>query len=158
MLQIEMVVVAARERETCFGTGEKDYLGLMSFGTFILIVGIVFTINPNLISNFQWWIEQMANKESLVRPPRGLVTSATLFFGLIGLSDFFTAAIRLWIGKPRRRVLVDVLTGIALVIFAYLTYLYGSYTLTWQMAVAIEVVVIGLLVIAYSLARHVFWK
>ncbi len=158
MFQIEMVVMAARERKTCFGTGEKDYLGLVSFGTFILIVGIVFTANPNLVSDFQLWIEQMANEQNLVRPRIGLITSAIVFFGLIGLSDFFMAGIRLWIDKSRRRVLVDILSGIALVTFAYLIYLYGSYALTWQTVVAIEVVVIGLLVIAYSTARYVFWK
>ena len=55
MFQTEMIVRAARERETCFGIGkrEKDYLGLVSFETFIVIVGIVFVANPNLTSDFE---------------------------------------------------------------------------------------------------------
>ena len=117
--------MATRERETCFGAGsrKKDYLGLVSFGVFILIVGIVFVANPNLVSDFSSWIEQMTDEQHLIRPSEGLVSSAILFFGLIGLSDFFKAGIRLWIAKVMRQVLADILSGVALVLFAYLIHL-----------------------------------
>ena len=152
--------MATRERETCFGTGlrKKDYLGLVSFGAFILIVGIVFIANPNLISDFSSWIEQMTDEQHLIRPHEGLISSAILFFTLIGLSNFFEAGIKLWIGKARRQVLADILSGVALVLFAYLIHLYGSYALTWQIVIAIEAIVVGLLVVLYSIARYVFLK
>ncbi|TET19729.1 hypothetical protein E3J74_05360 [Candidatus Bathyarchaeota archaeon] len=152
--------MATRERETCFGAGlrKKDYLGLVSFGAFILIVGIVFVANPNLVSDFSSWIEQVTDEQHLIRPSEGLVSSAILFFTLIGLSNFFEAGIKLWIVKARRRVLADILSGVALVLFAYLIHLYGSYALTWQMVIAIEAIVVGLLVVLYSIARYVFLK
>jgi len=152
--------MATQERETCFGAGlrKKDYLGLVSFGAFILIVGIVFIANPNLVSDFSSWIEQMTGEQHLIRPPEGLVSSAILFFTLIGLSNFFEAGIKLWITKIMRQVLADILSGVALVLFAYLIHLYGSYALTWQMVIAIEAIAIGLLVVLYSIARYVFLK
>lgn len=152
--------MATRERETCFGAGfrKKDYLGLVSFGAFILIVGIVFVANPNLVSDFSSWIEQVTDEQHLIRPSEGLVSSAILFFTLIGLSNFFEAGIKLWIVKARRRVLADILSGVALVLFAYLIHLYGSYALAWQMVIAIEAIVVGLLVVLYSIARYVFLK
>jgi len=155
-----MIVMATRERETCFSVGlrKKDYLGLVSFGAFILIVGIVFVANPNLVSDFSSWVEQMTDEQHLIRPSEGLVSSAILFFTLIGLSNFFEAGIKLWIVKARRRVLADILSGVALVLFAYLINLYGSYVLTWQMVLAIEAIAVGLLVVLYSIARYVFLK
>lgn len=151
--------MATQERETCFGTGlrKKDYLGLVSFGAFILIVGIVFIANPNLISDFISWIEQMTDKQHLIRPEE-LISSATLFFTLIGLSNFFEAGIKLWIGKTRRQVSADILSGVALVLFAYLIHLYCIYALTWQIVIAIEAIAVGLLVVSYSIARYVFLK
>lgn len=152
--------MATQERETCFSMGlrKKDYLGLVSFGAFILIVGIVFVANPNLISDLSSWIEQMTDEQHLIRPSEGLVSSAILFFTLIGLSNFFEAGIKLWIVKARRRVLADILSGVALVLFAYLIHLYGSYALTWQIVIAIEAIAVGLLVVLYSIARYIFLK
>jgi len=152
--------MATQERETCFGAGfrKKDYLGLVSFGAFILIVGIVFAANPNLVSDFSSWIEQVTDEQHLIRPSEGLVSSAILFFTLIGLSNFFEAGLKLWIVKAGRRVLADILSGVALVLFAYLIHLYGSYALTWQIVIAIEAIVVGLLVVLYSIARYVFLK
>jgi hypothetical protein len=160
MFQSEMMAMVSQELETCFGLGlrEKDYMGLVSFGTFILAVGLVFVINPQLFSDFCLWIEQMRTMENLVRPPRGLIVSAIVFFGLIGLSDFFKAGIRFWIAQSRRQVLADILSGAALTLFAYLIYLYGNYTIGWQMALAIEAVAVGLLVILYSIIRSVSLK
>lgn len=147
-----------RERDTCFGeeVRPRDYSGLVSLGLFLLIVGSVFLVNPNLISDFQLWIEELRNRQGFVRPPLGLINSATIFFGLIGVSNFFTASLRYMSDGSRRRVLTDILSGVALMLFAYFVYLYGGYVFSWQMVLAIEAVVCGLLVILYSLVRHVF--
>jgi len=150
----------AREREACLGAGrrDRDYLGLVSLGFLLIIVGIIFVANPDIVSDFSSWIEQMTEEQALKRPPLGLITSATIFFLLIGLSNFFLAGVRLMFDKVRRRVLADILSGVALVLFAYLIHLYGGYALAWQMVLAIEVVVCGLLVVLYSTMRYVFLK
>jgi len=151
---------SAQEREVCFGEGERhrDYSGLVSFGIFLLIVGIIFLANPNLVSDFRLWIERLTTEKTLSRPPQGLIDSATLFFGLIGLSNFFLAGIRFMANKAMRRVLADILTGVALVLLSFLIYLYGSHVLAWQMVLAIEAVACGLLIILYSLMRYIFPK
>ena len=150
----------AQEREICFGEGErrKDYSGLVSFGIFLLIVGVVFVVNPNVVSDFGSWIEKMTKEKTLLRPYQGLIDSATLFFGLIGLSNFFLAGVRFMVNKAMRRVLADILTGVALVLLSFLIYLYGSHVLAWQMVLAIEAVACGLLIILYSLMRYIFPK
>jgi hypothetical protein len=149
-----------REREVCFGEGgrHRNYSGLVSFGIFLVIVGITFVANPNISSQFRTWTEKMSTQKTLVRPPQGLIDSAALFFGLIGVSNFFLAGLRFMADRALRRVLVDVLSGVALVLFSYLIYLYGIHDLAWQMVLAIEVIAVGLLVILYSLARYLFPK
>ncbi|HVP92858.1 MAG TPA: hypothetical protein VMS94_03855, partial [Acidobacteriota bacterium] len=60
--------------------------------------------------------------------------------------------------RTNRRVFSSILSGIALVLFSYLIYLYGQRDLTWEVALAIEVVVCGLLVMVYSIVRYLFPK
>lgn len=152
--------MVARDRERCFGDDkrDRDYLGWMSFGFFLLIVGIVFIVNTNIISDFRVWAEQMVNEQHLTRPPKELINSAVLFFSLLGLSDFFKAGIRFWSDPAGRRGLGETLSGVAVILFAYLIHLYGNYALTWQQSLAIEVVSIGLLVVLYSIVRYKFLK
>jgi len=146
-----------REREVCFeGERRRDYSGLVSFGIFLLAVGVVFIVNPRVISEFSSWVRQLANEKILMRPPQGLIVVATVFFCLTGLSNFLVAGIRLFTYGTRRRVFSDVLSGIALASFSYLIYLYGKYAITWQMVLAIEVIVCGLLIILYSVIRYLF--
>lgn len=123
-----------------------------------MVVGIIFATNPNILSDFRLWIEQMTSKEGLTTPPEGLIRSATLFFGLVGLSNFFMAGIRLIFEKTGRRVLGDISTGVALLSFAYLISLYGGRALAWQMVVGIEAIVCGLLIVVYSILRYVVLK
>jgi hypothetical protein len=123
-----------------------------------LAVAIVFLANPFLFSDFRLWIEEMASKGTLSRPPSGLITSAAVFFGLIGVSGFVQAAIRLRLVKFSRRVLADILSGIALVVFAYLIALYGSHVITLLLTLVIEVAVCGILLISYGVMLFVFFK
>ena len=143
-----------RERDECFGREEKDYSGLVSFGFFIIAVGIVFTMNPGVFSDFGAWVGSMVSQESFVRPPEGLLTGAMWFFGIMGVSDFATAGFKLAVGKGWRRVLSDALAGVALILFAYLINLYSNQSITWQTVFAIEAVAVGLLVVLYSLVRY----
>jgi uncharacterized membrane protein YfcA len=148
--------VHVRERDMCFGERERDYLGLVSFGFFLLIVGIVFILNPNIVNDFRLWIEKISISHMPRRPPDGLIFSAAIFFGLVGVFDFVMAGIRLAINDKKRRILADILSGIALILFAYLLYLYGGYQLTWQMVLGIEAIACGLLITVYSIVRYSF--
>jgi hypothetical protein len=149
-----------REREGCFGEGERhrDYSGLVSFGILLLVVGVVFLANTNIVSDFRLWVEQSTTQETLLRPPQGLIDSAALFFGLMGVSNFFMAGVRFMADRVMRRILADVISGVALVLFAYLIYLYGVDALAWPMVLAIEAVTCGVLIIAYSVVRYLFPK
>jgi hypothetical protein len=151
---------SAREREVCFGEGERrvDYSGLVSFGIFLLVVGTIFLANPNLFSDFRLWIETMTTEKTLSRPPQGLINSAALFFGLIALSNFIMVGVRFMAKERMRRVLADILSGVALALFSYFIYLYGTRAFAWPMVLAAEAVTIGLLVILYSVLRYLFPK
>jgi hypothetical protein len=148
------------ERDVCFGEAEhrRDYMGWISFGIFLVVVGIVFIANPNVISSFGSWAQQMADAKSLLRPPVDLINSAALFFVLVGLSNFLLAGIRFVAYRVTRRVFSSILSGVALVLFSYLIYLYGRRDLTWPVALAVEVVACGLLVMIYSIVRYLFPK
>jgi len=150
----------AQEREACFGEGERPrgYLGLVSFGIFLLIVGIIFLANLNLVSDFRLWVERMTAEETLSRPPQGLIDSAALFFGLIASSNFFMAGVRFMANERKRRVLTDILSGVALALFSYFIYLYGTHAFAWQMVLAAEAVTVGLLIMLYSVLRYLFPK
>ena len=143
-----------RERDERFGPEEKDYSGLISFGFFIIAVGIVFTMNPGVFSDFGTWVSTMSSQKTFVRPPEGLLTGAMWFFGIMGVSDFATAGFKLVLGKGWRRVLSDALAGVAMILFAYLINLYSNRSITWQTVFATEAVAVGLLVVLYSLVRY----
>ena len=154
-----MIVMTTKGSQDCFGGGRrKDYLGFVSFGIFVLVVGIVFVLNPGLISDFQLWIEQMADAEALVRPPPGLIASAIVFFGVIGVSDFFVAGVKAWVEKSGIRALGDVLTGCAILLLAYLLTLYESYAIAGQTVLGLEAIAVGLLIVLYSIVKVAFRK
>jgi hypothetical protein len=144
------------EPEFCFGERERhaDYTGLVSFGLFLLIIGVIFVANPSIFSQLNSWANQMSKAQSLLRPPREVINSAVLFFVLVGLSDFFVSGIRFMTHRRKRRAVRNVFSGVALITFSYLVYLYGQRTLVWQIVLALEILVIGLLVIIYGLTRH----
>jgi uncharacterized Zn finger protein (UPF0148 family) len=147
----------AREpEEYCFGEREHhaDYTGLISFGLFLLIIGIIFIANPNIGSQLNTWVNTMSKAQMLSRPRQEIINSAVLFFALVGLSDLFVSGLRFMIYRRKWRALRSSFSGVALIIFSYLIYLYGQHTLRWQVALAYEILVIGLLVILYAIARH----
>ena len=147
-----------QERNMCFGEEErgKDYLGLVSFGFFLLTVGIIFTMNPNIIDDFRSWIIMINAAHVPVRPPDGLIYSASLFFSVVGILDFVMAGIRLAAGDLKRRALKDVLSGLALILFAYLVNLYSENYFTWEAVLGIEAIACGMLIMVYSVGRYWF--
>lgn len=147
-----------KERDTCFGEGERNYLGLVSFGFFIIVLGMVFLLNMNVIEEFRRWIELMTAQHAFVRPPDGLLSSAKLFFILAGVSNCIMAGIRIAVNDVKSRIISDALSGIALVLFAYFIQLCAAGSITWLAALAYEVVAVGLLVILYSVLRYMLKK
>lgn len=147
-----------KERNTCFGEGERDYLGLVSVGFFIIIVGIVFLSNMNIIEEFRQWIELMTTRQTFVRPLGGLLNSAKLFFILAGASHFIMAGIRIAFNDVKRRIITNTLSGIALVLFAYFIQLYAARSITWVAALAYEAIAVGLLVMLYSVLWYMLKK
>lgn len=144
------------EPEVCYGERERhaDYTGLVSFGIFLIIIGVIFVANPNVLSQFNSWINQMSKARALLRPSLGIINSVALFFALIGLSDFFVSGLRAMTHRRKWRALRGFFSGVALISFSYFVYLYGQHTLVWQMVLALEILVIGLLIIIYSATRY----
>ena len=149
------MVTVSNEGEFCFGERRKtrDYFGVLSFGIFVIAVGVILISNPNLFSELGTWIEQMADQGNVVRPPDGLIFSGIVFFGLMGVSDFIKVFIRLAVDSSRKKALSDIHSGVALVGLAYFLHLYRNDVISWQLTLAFEIVVIGLLLISYSTFR-----
>jgi hypothetical protein len=144
-----------REDELCFGEEPRgDPLGIVGFGLFLLVVGLVFQMNTGVHTDFLTWIESMAESEAFVMPPGTLVNSAVFFFGLIGLSNFLTAAIRFLVDKNMGRIITDILSGVGLLAFAYLINLWSHGSLTWTIVIAYEAIIVGVLIILGSLLRR----
>jgi hypothetical protein len=139
-----------RQRDTCFGEGERDYLGLVSVGFFIIIVAIVFLSNVNIFEEFRQWIDLMTTRQTFVRPSDGLLSSAKLLFILAGISNFVMAGIRMAFSDVKNRIISDALSGVALVLFAYFIQLYAARSITWAAALGYEAIAVGLLVMLYS--------
>jgi len=147
-----------RERDTCFGEGKKDYLSLVSVGFFIIIVGMVFILNLNVIDDFPQWIQDMTTQQRLARPPDGLLNAAKLFFILVGVSNCVMASIRIVVNDVKSRIVADALSGVALVLFAYFIQLYAARSITWLAALAYEAIAVGLLVMLYSVIWYMLKK
>lgn len=155
--RVRRVSRGRREDELCFGAEpRRDPLGLVGFGLFLLVVGLVFQMNTGVHTEFLTWVESMADSEALVMPPETLLNSAVLFFGLIGLSNFLTAVIRFLIDKDRGRITTDVLSGVGILAFAYLINLWSSGAVTWTMVLAYEAILVGALIILGSVLRQMF--
>jgi hypothetical protein len=145
-----------REDELCFRReSDRDPLGILEFGLFLLVVGVVFITNPDIPSEVIDWVRLMADLETPIRPTRTILSSATMFFILTGLSNLFTAGVRLLIDKVWRRILQDVLSGAGILAFAYLVSLYAKEALTWTNVLAIGAVVLGALMVLYFLFRKI---
>ncbi|MEM3382765.1 MAG: zinc ribbon domain-containing protein [Nitrososphaerales archaeon] len=146
-------------REECFGErrAERDQLGLVSFGFFLLIVGYIFLTNTWILSEFQAFFESLG--EGVFVPPSSQLRYIfALFLGLIGLSDFVMAGIRVFLRQSWRRPLKDVLSGFGAILIAYLVYLNSQRLMTWQMVVVLSIITIGILVIIYGIILSYFMR
>ena len=145
-----------QEDDLCFDDSGRDPLDVVEFGLFLLVVGVVFWLNPNVFGEFIAWVTLMADLEAYVNPPAALTAGLTMFFGLIGGSNVLTAAMRLLIDKNRGRILTDVLSGVALLTFTYLLILLFRGEMAWTSVLAIEAIVVGASIILYSVLMRMF--
>lgn len=146
-----------RDRDLCFGEEPQgDPLGIVDFGLLLLTVGVVFYLNSGVFSEFISWVQGMGDAGTYIKPPGSMMNSVVTFFGLIGASNFLTAIIRLQIDRTPRRIISDIFSGIALLVFAYLINLHFSGAMTWMVALAYEAIVVGILVIVGALLTKVY--
>ena len=146
-----------REDDLCFGRESgRDPLDLLEFGLFLLVVGAVFLSNPSIPAELVDWVTLMADLSEPIRPQASLISSATLFFALVGLSNLFTAVVRVMMDKVWRRILSDLLAGVGTLAFAYLISLYAKEAITFANVIAIEAIVFGISVVLYAVLRDMF--
>lgn len=135
-----------------------DYIGLVGLAVFLFVVGLVFYVNPGLGADLRIWADRAARDGPFIRPPDGVITSAILFFFLMGISSFATAALRFAARRHRFRALSDSLGGVGLVILAFLLSLYADRRISGQLVLATWVAVLGLLLLIYvSLGIYFSW-
>lgn len=126
-----------------------DPLGLAGFALLLVIIGIVFSLNPDALGQFIEWVRHWATEGGPARPPEGLIRSAVLFFILTGVSSFAVAALRLGVSGLWVRALGDGMSGIAQLAFAFLLTLYERRALGGTGVLALEAVVVGILIFLY---------
>jgi hypothetical protein len=146
-----------RDDDLCFGReSDRDPLDLLEFGLFLLVVGAVFLSNPSIPAELVDWVTLMADLSAPIRPQASLISSATLFFGLIGLSNLFTAVARVLMDKVWRRILPDLLAGTGFLALTYLVSLYAKEAITFTNVIAVEAIVFGISVVLYAVLRDMF--
>jgi len=145
-----------RDDELCFGE-ERDPLDALGFGFFLVIAGIIFYTYGNPLWDFISWVESMGDAGSLIKPPIRLLDVAYMFFGLSGLANLVTVALRFTVDRNPRRIMSDLLSGIGLGVFAYLISLYAADTLSFSRVIGSQAIVVGLLIIVYFLTKSM-WK
>lgn len=126
-----------------------DPLGVAGFALFLVILGIVYAANPGVFGQFLDWSRQWATGGAPSRPPRELIASAALFFGLTGVSSFAIGALRLGTSGLWVRAIGDGMSGVALLALAFLLSLYERRALSGAGVLALEAVVVGLLIFVY---------
>nr|AKQ03929.1 hypothetical protein [uncultured euryarchaeote Rifle_16ft_4_minimus_39] len=145
----------ARPAEECFAPSrpkKPEFPGWLGLGMALIVIGVVFLANPNLITEFAQWMDRWAKQGWVPRPPDTLIGSAILFSAAVGVTNLVTAIARWFVRRSNHRILGDILTSIAWFTLSSLTYLYLVRTLAGPVVVAAESVVVGVLLILYIVA------
>ena len=135
-----------------------DLVGLLSFGIFLLIVGVVWALNPNVFLQFFSWIASIPGSGSLPRPPDALIWSASLMFGLGAASGYFTAFLRAKAMRQRGRAVADVLSATGTLVFAALLAAYANRSLSGWAVIALEVSAVAFLIFLYIFISLIRWR
>jgi hypothetical protein len=122
----------------------------VSFGFLLVILGIVFGLNPNVGTEFYQWIESSAKAAYATRPSDTLLASTGLFFALATLSGLVTAGLRFANDRSNLlRPIADVLGAVATLSFTILVGVYAERRVSGPLALAIEAAVVGTLIVVY---------
>ena len=133
-----------------------DYVGLFGVAFFLLVLGIAFYLNGNLLTELRRWWDQVLAGRGAFRPPEGVIISAGLFWGLLGVSNFGIAFLRWFFTRSRIRTLGAILGGIAMVMFSYFLYRYSVRDMSGSLVVALEAGVIAVLLFIY-IGAGLYW-
>jgi hypothetical protein len=139
-----------------FPERRPDFVGLIGIAFFLLIVGIVFTLNTNLLNGFRAWWDLLLGNGLFVRPPEGIIGSGILFFGLLGLSNFLTSGLRWILDRSRFGALARVLAGLGFLSLALLTWRYSLQAMTGSLVISIWTAILGTLLVVY-ISVGLYW-
>lgn len=133
-----------------------DFVGLFGVAFFFLVLGIVFYLNGNLLTELRRWWDQILAGRAAFRPPEGVIASAGLFWGLLGVSNFGVAFLRWFFTRSRIRTLGALLSGIAMITFSYFLYRYSLRDMSGSLVVGLEAAVIAILLFVY-IGLGLYW-
>jgi hypothetical protein len=133
-----------------------DFVALIGVAFFLLVVGIVFTLNGNILNDFQAWSNLIQANSLFSRPPDGIIVSGEQFFALLGLSNFLTAALKWTLDRNRFGALARVLAGTGFVVLALLLTRYAIRAVSGQLIISLWVAVLGALLVTY-IAIGLYW-
>src|SRR5438132_2897596 len=85
-----------------------DFVGLFGVAFLLLVVGVVFYLNQNLLTEIRRWWDQILAGRLAFRPPEGLIISAAWFWGLLGISGFGIAFLLCAFTRSRIRNFEDI--------------------------------------------------
>ena len=139
-----------------FPERRPDFVGLIGVAFFLLIVGIVFTLNTKLLNDFGSWRDLIVGNDLFVRPPDGIITSGVLFFGLLGLSNFLTSGLRWILDRNRFGALARVLAGVGFLSLALLTWRYSLRAMSGPLVISIWTAILGTFLVIY-IAVGLYW-
>ena len=139
-----------------FPERRPDFVGLIGVAFFLLIVGIVFTLNTKLLNDFGSWRDLIVGNDLFVRPPEGIIASGILFFGLLGLSNLLTAGLRWILDRNRFGALARVLAGVGFLSLALLTWRYSLRAMSGPLVISIWTAILGTFLVIY-IAVGLYW-
>ena len=146
----------APARARAFPERRPDFVGLIGVAVFLVILGLVFTLNTNLLNDFRAWWDTVVPGSLFVRPPEGIIGSGIVFFGLLGFSNFLTSGLRWVLDRSRFGALARVLAGLGFVSLAVLIWRYSQRTISGSLVLSIWTAVLGSLLVAY-IAVGLYW-
>lgn len=146
----------APAKARAFPERRPDFVGLIGVAVFLVILGVVFTLNTNLLNDFRAWWDKVLAGSLFVRPPEGIIGSGIVFFGLLGISNFLTSGLRWALDRGRFGALARVLGGLGFLSLAVLIWRYSLRTISGSLVLSIWTAVLGALLVAY-IAVGLYW-
>lgn len=131
-------------------------IGLLSFGGFVIIVGLTLFIYPETFTIIGTYIRNLVDQKTWIKPPYPLPEAAALFVISIGVLSFVVAVARLTAGHPWYRALQDASWGTALVFLGYLFMLYAQETMRARLILPTFIILAGVLIVANVVFRYFY--